>query len=358
MSNKIINPTAPKLDFRDVLIVPKTSFIESRQYVNLNAKYKFRYSRKEWYGVPIISSNMDSVTDLTTMKILAGREYLSCLPKHFNVGWAEAGAGLPEELKLTERYMLSCGIKSGDVEKVHTVMAKLEDQGTPLQFLCVDVANGHMFELIQTCAMLRDRYPRLTIAAGNVVTASAAEDLILDGSVDIVKVGIGSGQACLTRKMTGVGFPQLSAVLECGAMASSLHAHMISDGGISCAGDVAKAFGGGADFVMLGSYLAGHEESPGETTEDGYKLFYGMSSSVANKKHNGGMKNYRASEGRVIKLPCKGKLEDTLIELEGGVRSACTYTNSKSVREMYDNTKFILVNHQLDASMEKYTIST
>lgn len=356
--HKIINPQAPKLDFRDVLIVPKTSFIESRRYVNLNAKHRFRYSRKEWSGVPIISSNMDSVTDLATMKILAGREYLSCLPKHFNAGWAEVGAVLPEELKLVDRYMLSCGIKTEDVDRVHTIIAKLEDQGTPLQFLCVDVANGHMFELIQTCGMLRDRYPRLTIAAGNVVTPSATEDLILDGSVDIVKIGIGSGQACLTRRMAGVGFPQLSAVLECAAMAKSLHAHVISDGGVSCPGDVAKAFGGGAHFVMLGSYLAGHEESPGEMTEDGHKILYGMSSSVANKKHNGGMQNYRASEGRVIKLPCKGKLEDTLQELEGGIKSACTYINAKNVGEMPHNTRFIVVNHQLDTSMERYTIST
>lgn len=358
MANKILNPNAPKYDFRDVLIVPKTSFIESRRYVNLNAKYKFRYSRKEWYGVPIISSNMDSVTDLKTLGILGERGYLSCLPKHFNRTWAEKDAILPDELKHGEKYMLSCGIKTDDVDLVHTIIAKLEDQGTPLQYLCVDVANGHMFELIQTCSMLRDRYPRLTIMAGNVVTPSATEDLILDGSVDVVKVGIGSGQACLTRRMTGVGFPQMSAVMECGAMAHSLHARIISDGGVTCAGDVAKAFGGGADFVMLGSYLAGHEESPGELTEDGYKLFYGMSSSVANKKHNGGMKNYRASEGRVIKMPCKGKLEDTLLAMEGGIRSACTYINAKNVNEMYQNTRFVLVNNQLDTSLEKHTIST
>lgn len=348
---KVINPTTPKLDYKDVLIIPtKQSFVESRKLVSLNVKRKFRYSRQEWHGVPILSSNMDTVSDLNTHNILARRNYMTCFPKHFNKIWAEK---IPDVLKYTDRYALSCGLK--DIEYVEDIILKLQDMGSPLKFLCIDIANGHLFNMIELCSNLRIKHPYITLIAGNVVTASATEDLILDGGVDIVKIGIGNSPICTTRIMTGVGYPQLSAVLECAATARSLKAHIIADGGISSSGDIAKAFVAGADFIMLGSMLAAHEESPGEM-EDGYKLIYGMSSSIANEKHSGGMMGYKTSEGRIVKVPIKGPLEETLLKIEGGLASACTYVNAKNLDDLHNNGNFVLVNRQFEQSLEQYTI--
>ena len=351
---KIITPIQ-KLDFKDVLIVPNTiSHVESRRLVSLKTTYRFRHSRQQWVGTPFISSNMDSVTDINTFNILSKRGYLSCFPKHLNNNFAQE---IPDELKDTDYYMLSCGIKQNDINTIHTIIQKLKDKGIYLKFLCIDVANGHLFDVIQICSMFRDKYPNLTLVAGNVVTPDATENLILDGGVDIIKLGIGSGRLCTTRKLTGIGYPQLSTVLECSQIANHLHAHVISDGGITCPGDIAKAFVAGAHFVMLGSYLAGHNESPGDII-DNLMIIYGMSSSLANEKYNGGLQNYRASEGRVVKIPIKGPIDDTLQEIEGGLRSACTYINAKTISDMYSNGSFILVNEQYEKSFENNTISS
>ena len=353
---KILNPTTPKLDFKDVLIVPKTSFIDSRKKVNLHRNFTFRSSRQEWTGIPIISSNMDCVTSIETMDILSKRGYLSCLPKYYNRQFSNKHIELPESLSKTDSYALSCGINEKDVENVEFIIKRLEDQGTPLKFLCVDVANGYLVKLLNVCAYFRDNYPFLTIMAGNVVTPGAVEDLILDGGVDIVKIGIGSGAICNTRRMTGVGYPQLSSIMDCSFTAGSLKAHSISDGGITCPGDVAKAFCAGGDFVMLGSMLGGHDESPGQEI-NGKKLLYGMSSSIANERHCGGLADYRASEGRVTMIPQKGPIEKTLQEIEGGLRSCCTYINAKTIEDMEKNARFILVNNQYEKSLESHTIS-
>jgi GMP reductase len=350
--NKII-PSTPKLDFRDVLIVPRVSFIESRKLVNLSTSYKFKHSGNIWSGIPIISSNMDSVTDLNTYKIISQRGYMSCFPKYFNKIWKDNG--IPEELFNTDNYMLSCGINKDDVNTIIDLMKKLSSQGTPLKYLCIDVANGYLHKLVSVCAYFRTKFPKLTIIAGNVVTPELVDKLIING-VDVVKIGIGSGQVCLTRQQTGVGYPQLSAIMECVDAAKSLNAHIISDGGVTVPGDICKAYSAGADFVMLGSMLAAHDESPGDVI-NGHKIVYGMSSSVANNKHNGGLSDYRSSEGRVTNLPIKGPLMKTIIDIEGGIRSCCTYLNANEISLMYKNSKFILVNQQLEKTQEKYMIS-
>lgn len=351
--NRLLN-TVPKLDFKDVLIVPRTSAVDSRRLVNLRTKYRFKYSRASWEGVPLVSSNMDSVTGLSSHAILEKRGWISCFPKALNYAWAAPAAPLPRALADTGSYMLSCGISDEEMDVVDTLVSKLRDNGTPLKFLCVDVANGYLIKFLDACAILRERYEDITIVAGNVATASAVEDLVLDGGVDIVKVGIGSGQACLTRRMAGVGYPQLSAVIECSAAAHSLGAHIMSDGGITCPGDVAKAFCGGAHFVMVGSMLAAHEESPG-TEIDGKKQVYGMSSTVANDKHNGGLRGYRASEGRVAMVPTRGQLDNTLGNIEGGLRSACTYVDARNVTELAEHGEFVLVSRQLETNLDMYT---
>nr|XP_020666146.1 GMP reductase 2 [Pogona vitticeps] len=186
------------------------------------------------------------------------------------------------------------------------------------------------------------------LQAGNVVTGEMVEELILSGA-DIIKVGIGPGSVCTTRKKTGVGYPQLSAVMECADAAHGLNGHIISDGGCSCPGDVAKAFGAGADFVMLGGMLAGHTESGGDLIEKNgqkYKLFYGMSSEVSMKKYAGGVAEYRASEGKVVEVPFKGDVEHTVKDVLGGIRSTCTYVGAAKLKELSRRTTFIRVTQQ------------
>ena len=212
------------------------------------------------------------------------------------------------------------------------------------------MANGYSEHFVEFVKDVRKRFPQHTIMAGNVVTGEMVEELILSGA-DIIKVGIGPGSVCTTRKKTGVGYPQLSAVMECADAAHGLKGHIISDGGCSCPGDVAKAFGAGADFVMLGGMLAGHSESGGELIErDGkkYKLFYGMSSEMAMKKYSGGVAEYRASEGKIVEVPFKGDVEHTIRDILGGIRSTCTYVGAAKLKELSRRTTFIRVTQQVN----------
>lgn len=349
-----------KLDFNDVLIVPKQSQLSSRSQVNLNRKFIFKHSKQEWTGVPIISSNMDTVTNIDTFNVLKRKSYLSCFPKHLNKEWAHSN-NIPTELKDTDWYMLSCGIGDQDLSKLSQVLKLLyADFGKPPKFLCVDVANGYMDDLVKKCQHIRYKIPEVTLIAGNVVTPEGVHELVKKGHVDIVKVGIGSGAVCTTRNITGIGYPQLSAILECAEAAHDIGAHIISDGGIVHEGDIAKAFCAGADFVMIGSMLAGHDVSPGESiNENGkhYKMLYGMSSSVANSKYAGGLQWYKAPEGKVVKMPFKGCLTDTIQRVEGGLRSACTYLGAENIEQMYEFGNFIKVNHPYNTSLNSLVVS-
>jgi GMP reductase len=201
---------------------------------------------------------------------------------------------------------------------------------------------------VEFVCKVRAAFADKTIVAGNVVTGEMVEELLLSGA-DIVKVGIGPGSVCTTRVKAGVGYPQLSAVIECADAAHGLGGRIISDGGCTCPGDVAKAFGGGADFVMLGGMFAGHDESGGELVERGgqqFKLFYGMSSSTAMSMHAGEVALYRASEGKTVEVPYRGPIKETVREILGGVRSACTYVGAASLKELTKRTTFILVQEQ------------
>ena len=209
---------------------------------------------------------------------------------------------------------------------------------------------------VDFCLKVRKEFPDKIIVAGNVASREMVEELIIRGKVDIVKIGIGPGSACTTRLKTGVGMPQLSAIIECADAAHGIGGFIMGDGGITCPGDMAKAFGGGADFVMMGGQFAGHDENPGKITEENgkkYKTFYGMSSDCAMVKHYGKMENYRGSEGRVLKIPYKGKLEDTIKDFLAGLRSACTYINAKCIKYMPKCTTFVVVNQQLNRHFVK-----
>jgi GMP reductase len=212
----------------------------------------------------------------------------------------------------------------------------------------ISVSSSYSEHFVAFVRRVRAAYPKHTIIAGNVVTGEMVEELILSGA-DIVKVGIGPGSVCTTRKKTGVGYPQLSAVMECADAAHGLGGWIVSDGGCSVPGDLAKAFGGGADFVMLGGMLAGHDESGGKVIEvNGKKSveFYGMSSATAMNKHAGSVAEYRASEGKTVTVPYRGAVDVTVLDILGGIRSACTYVGASVLKDLSKRTTFIRVTQQ------------
>jgi GMP reductase len=333
-----------KLDFQDVLIRPKRSTLTSRSEVDISRDFAFRHSGRRYHGVPVIAANMDTVGTFEMARVLDRHQLATALHKHYDEGELAAFfKALPD----TSTVFYSMGITGEDYEKFCRVKKEV---GDAIGYVCVDVANGYTKAFIDFLHRLRKAWPDITIMAGNVVTGEMAEELILDGA-DIVKVGIGPGSVCTTRKMTGIGYPQLSAIIECADAAHGLGGLICADGGCTSPGDLAKAFGGGADFVMLGGMLAGHDECMGETAEqDGVRKvrFYGMSSRTAMDKHAGGVANYRASEGKEVLLDHRGPVEGTLQDILGGVRSACTYVGAHKLKELSKRTTFIRVARQLN----------
>ncbi|WEM44293.1 GMP reductase (plasmid) [Photobacterium sp. DA100] len=332
-----------KLGFKDVLFRPKRSTLKSRSQVELTRDFTFKHSGRQWSGVPIIAANMDSVGSFEMTAALAKHGVMTAVHKHYTVAdWAEFVNN--NDASVLNNAMVSTGTSEADFQKTKDIMELSED----LIFICIDIANGYSEHLVEYVQKVRAEFPNKVISAGNVVTGDMVEELILAGA-DIVKVGIGPGSVCTTRVKTGVGYPQLSAIIECADAAHGLGGRIIGDGGCACAGDVAKAFGGGADFVMLGGMLAGHEESNGEIIEqDGktFMKFYGMSSQSAMDKHSGGVAKYRAAEGKTVLLPFRGPVENTIQDIMGGVRSTCTYVGAAKLKELTKRTTFIRVQEQ------------
>jgi len=337
-----------KLDYTDVLFRPKRSTLSSRKDVDLNRTYKFKYSNNEWSGIPIMAANMDGVGELGVAEKLSEFNMITCLTKQHDI------KRLKQYKKIKSIYKniaLSIGIKKEDFDNLD----KLLKEFNFIKFICIDVANGYSERFSKFIKSVRDKYPTKTIIAGNVVTADMTQELVLNGA-DIVKVGIGPGSVCTTRIQTGVGYPQLSAVMECADAAHGLGAHIIADGGCTCPGDVAKGFGGGADFVMLGGMLAGHDEGKGKIVKsNGSKFieFYGSSSLEANKKHYGGLSDYRSSEGRIVRVKYRGKIKDTISNILGGIRSSCTYVGAPSLKQLSKCTTFVRVSNQFNDTFVK-----
>lgn len=332
-----------KLGFKDVMIRPKRSTLKSRSEVSLLRNFKFRHSGKEWEGVPVMAANMDTVGTFEMALVLAQHKAFTAIHKHYSPEqWKNFITAAPETI--TQHIAVSTGSGKTDAQKLKAIL----DQCPSLQFICIDVANGYSEHFVDFVKSTRSAYADKIILAGNVVTGEMVEELLLAGA-DVIKVGIGPGSVCTTRVKTGVGYPQLSAIIECADAAHGLKGQIISDGGCKVPGDVSKAFGGGADFVMLGGMLAGHDESGGELIEkDGeqYKLFYGMSSETAMNKYSGGVADYRASEGKTVKVKYKGAVNNTLQDLLGGVRSTCTYVGAQSLKELTKRTTFVRVEEQ------------
>ena len=358
-----------KLDYSDVLLRPKRSTLGSRKDVKVERAYTFRNSKQSYTGVPIMAANMDGVATFEMADELAGLGLFTCLVKTYSakelVNFFDDGVDSIRNAR-REHVAYSMGITEADFNKFLSVM---EQTDGGIKYVCVDVANGYTKFFAEYIESLRNQFRDIVIIAGNVVTGDQTQELILKGA-DIVKVGIGPGSVCTTRIQTGVGYPQLSAVIECADAAHGLGGHIIADGGCTCPGDVAKAFAGGADFVMLGGMLAGHDEGGGEVISKHYAngeatlldngnflphyeekkfvQFYGMSSDSANKKHFGGLKEYRSSEGREILVPYRGAVGRTIQDILGGLRSTCTYIGAPTLKQISKCATFVRANSQFN----------
>ena len=368
-----------KLDYKDVLMCPKRSTLNSRKEVDLVREFTFPNAGGEgsdpkaygWKGIPIVASNMDTVGTFEMAKALAQRRMLTCISKHNDIKrWLHKlnGYGVYKsseqrkggvwkhdrhsdnwQNRIYEHISPSIGIKydpkkTDDLDYLQNITWNFYHT----RFVCIDAANGYTSRFCDFIKRVREEHPALIIIAGNVVTGEMTEQLILNGA-DIVKVGIGSGSVCTTRIQTGVGYPQLSTVIECADAAHGLGGHVMADGGCCCPGDIAKAFCAGADFVMLGGMLAGHTECDGQEeiiVGEKYKVFYGMSSETAMKKHNGGVADYRSSEGKTIRVKHRGLVKHTIEDILGGLRSACTYIGARRLKDMPKCATFIRVTQQ------------
>jgi GMP reductase len=377
-----------KLDYKDVLIRPKRSTLGSRKEVQLDRGYTFRnydpdfpenIEDEHYRGVPIMAANMDGVGTFEMADTLAKEGLFTCLVKTYSVDELVEFFDTDDYLR-TNHVAMSIGISGDDWYKFENVYERADGN---LKYVCIDVANGYSTRFRDFVAKMRETYPHIIIIAGNVVTGEMTEELILAGA-DIIKVGIGPGSVCTTRIQTGVGYPQLSAVIECADAAHGLGGHIIADGGCTCPGDVAKAFAAGADFVMLGGMLAGHDEGGGEIItkryitnelkpipkmsgtaydkdervieEKQFVQFYGMSSKSANEKHFGGLKDYRSSEGRTVLVPYRGAVMNTVQDILGGVRSACTYAGAVKLKHLSKCTTFVRCTQTHNGVYEKSTI--
>lgn len=340
-----------KLDFKDVLIRPKRSTLNSRAEVSLEREYKFKYAPLVWRGVPIVAANLDHTGTFEVAQVMARHQLMTAMHKFVTLtDWQRYKHHAPHTLP-------HCFVSIG-TNQDNLIAAKEVFKTIDTAFVCLDAANGYTQHFLEFLRQLRDTFPDKVIMAGNVVTGEMAEELLISGA-DIVKIGIGPGSVCTTRYKTGVGYPQLSAIIECADAAHGLKGLVCADGGCTCPGDVAKAFAAGADFVMLGGMLAGHDECGGEVIEkEGkpFKAFYGMSSKQAMNTHYGSVADYRASEGRLVHVPYRGALENTVLDILGGLRSACTYVGAKQLKELTKRTTFIRVSQQLNEVYSSYQV--
>ena len=332
-----------KLGFKDVLIRPKRSTLKSRSEVNLIRCFSFKYSTMKWFGIPLLAANIDTIGTFRMAEALSKFNILTAVHKYYSFDEWKNFISISSK-EILEHVIVSIGTSNLDFFKIK----KIFSLSSELKYICIDVANGYSEHFVSFLKKIRSFFPDKIICAGNVVTGEMVEELILSGA-DIVKVGIGPGSVCTTRLKTGIGYPQLSAIIECADAAHGLNGQIISDGGCTVSGDIAKAFGGGADFVMLGGMFAGHTECLGKIIQEKSKkfmFFYGMSSTSAMKRYTGKIPGYRASEGKIVKIPFRGNVDVTVRDILGGLRSSCTYVGAQKLKELTKRTTFIRVSEQ------------
>lgn len=345
-----------KLDYSDVLLRPKRSTLTSRKEVVLERSFRFYHSPKLWTGIPIMTANMATCGTFEMARALAPQKLITTFHKYYTVAEYKE---FFQSFHNPDYVVYTLGIREEDIAKLKEMIAA--DLLKNFSFICIDVPNGYLEIFLQTIRLIRSLAPEHIIIAGNIVTNEMTEQIILSGA-DIVKIGIGPGSACTTRRMTGVGYPQLSAVIECADAAHGISNDqgcglVIADGGQQYPSCVAKAFCAGADFNMCGSLFSGFTESAGELIEkDGkqYKEYFGSASNKALIDFYGKKEAHRASEGRYVLMPYKGHIENFIQELFGSLRSTGTYIGARTLKEFSKRATFIRVNRQLTTYLENY----
>lgn len=341
------------LDFSNVLLKPKRSKLASRSEVDLNRDFAFPHAKRSWSGIPIIAANMDTVATIEAANVLSKNSMGTALHKHFTIDELVDYFSLYRDC-----VFYTLGTSDDDMTKFDA----FRKRAGYLPNICIDVANGYSEAFIDFCKRFRDKIgDKAIVMAGNVATPEIVEELLLN-AVDIVKIGIGSGAQCMTRYVTGVGVPQLTSVMDCADAAHGVKGTICSDGGITSPGDVMKAFGAGADFVMIGSAFAGHDESGGDLVYDKDmniigRTTYGMSSGTAMKKYHNGVAKYRSSEGRTSTVPYRGSLQETIDYYLGGLRSGMTYIGASRIKEVSKRATFIKVRNVLNETYRETTQS-
>ncbi len=345
--------TQPKLNFDDVLLEPKRSTLSSRKDVDMTRKFTFRNSGKVVNFLPIFASNMDGVGTFSMAKVLQEYKMMTVITKSTTPEQWKQAVGNGVRLQSVSVCTGTNKMWDQDAQDYH-YMQEILKAFPDIKFITVDVANAYHENFVDFIKRVRDEFPDKVIIAGNVVTPEMTEELIINGA-DVVKIGIGPGSVCTTRTMTGVGVPQFSAILDCADAANGVDGHIMADGGCVHPGDIAKAFGGGAHMVMIGGMLAGHDESEQEVV-NGKVEFYGMSSDRAREVHGKRKDGYRGNEGRLISLPHRGPVQETVEDILGGVRSACTYIGARRLKDMPKCASFVTVHNNINKVYEQYTV--
>ena len=343
-----------KLNFEDVLLQPKRSTLTSRRDVDMTRKFTFRNSGKVMNFTPIFASNMDGVGTFSMAKVLQEHKMMTVITKTTTIDQWRAAVGNGVRLQSVSVCTGTNKVFDDDAEDYKNMQEVLKSF-PDVKMITIDVANAYHQNMVGFVAKVREEYPDKVIIAGNVVTPEMTEELIINGA-DVVKIGIGPGSVCTTRTMAGVGVPQFSAILDCADAANGVDGHIMADGGCTQPGDIAKALGGGAHMVMIGGMLAGHNESEVEV-KDGFREFYGMSSDRAREVHGKRKDGYRGNEGRLVNLPDRGPVNETVEDILGGVRSACTYIGARRLKDMPKCASFVTTNNVINRVYERFTDS-
>ena len=334
-----------KLDFSDVLIEPCESEITlTRKSVDIEIEWL------DTTATPVIVSNMLSTGTYKIANILTPERIFTFIHKEYTV---EQHINELEKMKDRRFIAITSGVRLQDREKTIEVISKFPDIG----IINVDIANvyANIQGMIDTIKIYREKFPNIQICAGNVATASPIQKFVKAGAT-LIKVGVGSGAACRTRSEVGTGVPQLSAIMDCYTEAQKYGAGIISDGGCVTAGDVCKAIGAGAKMVMVAGMVSKSEECDNIVEIDGKKYvnFYGLGSTTMYNRTNPTEQEYRPNEGRDLLIPCKGSIKSILKQIQGGLRSVCTYVGAENITQLYKRTTFVRVNNQINNSLAKY----
>jgi GMP reductase len=334
-----------KLDFSDVLIEPCESDIPlTRKSVDIEIEWL------DTTATPVIVSNMLSTGTYKIANILTPERIFTFIHKEYTV---EQHINELEKMKDRRFIAITSGVRLQDREKTIEVISKFPDIG----IINVDIANvyANIQGMIDTIKLYREKFPNIQICAGNVATASPIQKFVKAGAT-LIKVGVGSGAACRTRSEVGTGVPQLSAIMDCYTEAQKYGAGIISDGGCVTAGDVCKAIGAGAKMVMVAGMVSKSEECDNIVEIDGKKYvnFYGLGSTTMYNRTNPTEQEYRPNEGRDLLIPCKGSIKSILKQIQGGLRSVCTYVGAENITQLYKRTTFVRVNNQINNSLAKY----